>query len=138
LTIDSPGGDVAAALRLYRALRAHAAPVSAHAERADSAALLPLLAADLRTASQQARFLVHAAAYPDEYSVAGQTATAMRNSARHLDMADQQITNVITSRSRYRARRLRADMAAETALDSEQARLFGIVHRLIPAEKFHG
>jgi ATP-dependent protease ClpP protease subunit len=39
-TVNSPGGNISAALRLYWALRAHPAPVSAHAERVDSAAML--------------------------------------------------------------------------------------------------
>jgi ATP-dependent protease ClpP protease subunit len=133
LTLNSHGGEIAAALRLYRALRAHNPPVRAHAERADSAALLVLLAADHRSSSPQASFTLHVAAYPDEYSIGGrQTAAAMRNSAAALEHSDAEIRTIIATRSRYPTWQLDADMAAETVLDGEQARLFGIVHRLIP------
>jgi ATP-dependent protease ClpP protease subunit len=133
LTLYSPGGSVAAGMQLYRALRAHAAPVSAHAERADSAALLVFLAADLRTASRQTSFVIHGAAYPDEFSLARQTAAALRNSASGLEEADREVAMIIGTRTRYRNWQLDRDLAGERVLDGEEAQLFGLVHRLIPA-----
>jgi ATP-dependent protease ClpP protease subunit len=127
-TIDSPGGDPFEALRCYRALRAHRAPVHAHvASRCSSAAVLVLAAADERTASPIAWLQMHNAEYALP-RIGRHTAAVMRDGARDLDQVDEEMAAILALRcSRYPMYQLRNEMRDEVMLDAEQAWLRGLL-----------
>jgi ATP-dependent protease ClpP protease subunit len=129
LVLTSGGGDPLAAMACYDCLRAHAAPVTIHVPlRCSSAAVLLLLGADSRTASRDAKFLLHTA----EYAIARSgrnSAALLRDNAEALDLIDQDMAAIIGLRTRYPHWRLRADMAAETVLDAQSAWLLGLLTR---------
>lgn len=60
--IDSDGGQVAAAVKLYDTLRGRQAPVRARINKAHSAAMIPAMAADYREIRADATMLLHAPA----------------------------------------------------------------------------
>jgi ATP-dependent protease ClpP protease subunit len=128
LTITSAGGCPVAAMACYNLLRAHAAPVTIHVpERCSSAAVLLLLGADSRTASRNAKFLLHTAEYVIA-RVGRNTAALLRDNAQALDVIDQEMAAIIGLRAaRYAHWQLAADLAAETVLDAHQAWLRGLL-----------
>jgi ATP-dependent protease ClpP protease subunit len=127
LEIDSLGGDPASGLRAYHGLRGHAAPVHVHAvRRCSSAAILPLLGGDVRSAALSTKFLLHTA----EFAIARvgrNNAASLRQSAAALDMMDQDMAAIIGLRTRYPYWQLADDMESETILDAYQAHLFGLL-----------
>jgi ATP-dependent protease ClpP protease subunit len=126
--IDSPGGDPFEAMRCYRALRAHKAPVHCHvASRCSSAAILILAGGDRRTSSLIAWFQMHNAEYALP-RVGRHTAAVMRDGARDLDEVDEEMVAILALRcGRYPLWQLRNEMREEVMLDAEQAWLRGLL-----------
>jgi ATP-dependent protease ClpP protease subunit len=126
--IDSPGGDPLEAIRSYRLLREHKAPVHAHvASRCSSAAVLVLAAADERTASPIAWLQMHNAEYALP-RIGRHTAAVMRDGARDLNEVDEQMVSILALRcGRYPLYQLRNEMRDEAMLDAEQAWLRGLL-----------
>jgi ATP-dependent protease ClpP protease subunit len=126
--IDSPGGDPFEAMRCYRALRAHKAPVHCHvASHCSSAATLILAGGDRRTSSPIAWFLLHNAEYALPH-VGRHTAAVMRADAEGLDEVDEEMIAILSLRcGHYPVWQLRAEMRGEISLDANQARLRGLL-----------
>jgi ATP-dependent Clp protease protease subunit len=130
LSIESNGGNPIEALRLYNSLRGHPGPITCMTSRCcHSAAVIVFLAGDIRVASRNAEFLLHRVERPS--SSERPTATTLRAEASDLDQLDDQIIQLIGSRSQFYGWRLRADMDNETVLDAATAQLRGIVHEVI-------
>jgi ATP-dependent protease ClpP protease subunit len=126
LTITSPGGDPVAAARLYDVLRA-CPPVTVHVPvRCSSAALLCLMAGDVRRGSPAAQLMLHTVAYAVPRT-GRHTAEALRQSAADLAEIDAEMIMIISSRSRYPDWQLRNDMQEERTLDAAEAWRFGLL-----------
>jgi ATP-dependent protease ClpP protease subunit len=121
LAICSAGGDPHAALRAYDALRARPAPVTCHVSRqCSSAAIMLLLAGDVRRAAPQARFTLHNCAF-EIPRLGRHSAALLRDNAAALDEVDAEMAMIIAVRSRYALWQLRADMAEQVTLDAHTA-----------------
>ncbi len=121
-SINSPGGCPHEAVRLYRALRGHRAPVHCHvASRCSSAAVVVLAGGDQRTASTVAWFLLHTAEYALP-RIGRHTAAVMRHGAEDLDQVDDQMVAILALRcGHYPLWQLRNEMREEVMLDATQA-----------------
>jgi ATP-dependent protease ClpP protease subunit len=127
LTIRSGGGDPQSAMRAYDACRGHPARITCEvSSRCSSAALLVLVAGDVRMASRDARFTLHTCSF-EIPRLGRHSAALLRDNAEALDVIDQDMAAIIGLRTRYPHWKLRADMAAETTLDAHAAWRFGVL-----------
>jgi ATP-dependent protease ClpP protease subunit len=102
LMIDSDGGELESAIEIYAALRSRPAPVSCHvAQQCCSAAILPLLGGDVRTAERGATLLIHnVARHPGAQFAGRATAELLRSEAAELDELDRSMADIIEWRCR--------------------------------------
>jgi ATP-dependent protease ClpP protease subunit len=127
LAISSGGGDPESAFRAYDALRGRSSPITCDVStQCSSAAILLLLAGDIRLASANARFTLHTCAF-EIPRLGRHSAAVLRDNAEALDLIDQDMAAIIGLRTRYPHWKLRADMAAETTLDAHAAWRFGLL-----------
>lgn len=128
LVVDSLGGDVAAAVAIYRALREHPAKVITNVYRdCASAAVLPYLAGDIRNAHSAARFMLHAAAIPLQ-GKGRWTAARYELHAAAIRDADDAARAIILDRTGMPAAVLAAEMRTEADMPIQKAISNGIVH----------
>lgn len=100
VVVDSPGGDYAAGLAIYEALRAYSGPVTVHIYRAYSAATLIALGGDKRLISDGGSIMIHSPACAIDGKWQDMRSgmaflLALRDSAaaiyaRHLDMTQEE------------------------------------------------
>lgn len=130
LVCDSLGGDVAAAVAIYRALREHPGKVIANVYReCASAAVLPYLAGDIRNAQPGARFMLHRAAIALQGS-GRWTADRYQLHADAIRDADSAARSIILDRTGMHAAVLDAEMATEADMPIQKAVSNGIVHHV--------
>jgi ATP-dependent protease ClpP protease subunit len=129
LTISSGGGDPQSAMRAYDAMRGHhPAPITCQvSSQCSSAALLVLLAGDVRMASRNARFTLHTCAF-EIPRLGRHSAALLRDNAAALDAVDAEMGMIIGLRSRYPQWQLRKDMQEERTLDAAAAWRFGLIN----------
>ena len=133
--LDSPGGSLDEARRLYRLMRA--ASTRRHIEtrvvgECSSAAILILAAADYRTAAPTARFMIHSAATaggsPERWNARGH-----REQARWIEQANQALLDILAERLSAPRGWLQSWLESEaviSAIDAKQR--FLIVDEIIP------
>lgn len=135
LTINSTGGSVSEARRIYEGLRAHQGQISAQVgAECCSAAVLILLGADNRSANEKSRFLLHSVAWPAPIS-GRWTAAEHRRRARDLATLDEDLATVISSRTGQPHAWAKLAMAAETWLDAREAQRRNLVQSIRPHVK---
>ena len=128
VTVDSIGGDVEAAVDIYRALREHPGRVIANCYRdCQSAAVLPYLAGDIRNAAPTARFMLHAAAARLP-GVSRWTAQAHATAAAAIADADAAMRAIVLERTGMPRAVLEGELAHDHDLALQKAISVGIVH----------
>jgi len=131
LQIDSEGGDINAAWGVWRALGDHDQFVAANiAGCALSAAVIPLLAADTRTAEHDAQIMVH---QPYITTLHGQAfnADALRRVADDVANETRHMVRIIAARTGNDWDIVREWVERETKLDAAQALQLGFVHQVL-------
>lgn len=127
LMIDSNGGHVEAAHRLYTALRLHGAPTKAFVgEQCASSALLPLLGCKYRSAASYSKFLIHSAGF-GEPILGRKTAQTLRLTVDELAKYDAEISDIICTRSFYRSWEVADAMSGEYWLNASTALSKGLI-----------
>ncbi|WP_167364900.1 ATP-dependent Clp protease proteolytic subunit [Mesorhizobium qingshengii] len=127
LLIDSEGGDYAAAVRIYRAIRWHPGTKRAKlGKRCMSAGVLVAMACDHRVAPADCQFLMHLTADRPDHR---ERWTIYRHleAMRHLRNHDCEYLNVIADRSGADL----AELAIEAAKDEPQSLEWCLQHGLI-------
>jgi len=128
LSIDSPGGELAAGKRLYRAATAHNRLVMTHTSgQASSAAALVFLAGDVRSVDHDATIMVHRP-YVTELTKA--EADDLRSLADQLDGTAEEISAILAARSGIDLDIAREWVSAGTYFAAGQALSVGIVHQV--------
>ncbi|WP_189522819.1 ATP-dependent Clp protease proteolytic subunit [Mesorhizobium sp. M4B.F.Ca.ET.214.01.1.1] len=126
--IDSEGGDFDAAVRIFRAIRWHAATLKRArlGRRCMSAGVLVAMGCDVRIASPNTEFLLHLTADQPDHR---ERWTIYRHleSMRRLRWSDQQYLNVIADASGADL----AELAIEAAKDEPQPLAWCLAHGLI-------
>jgi ATP-dependent protease ClpP protease subunit len=132
LSIDSCGGDVAEAERIFSLLRALPCSVEAIVgARCESAAIDILLAADLRICRPCSRFLLHASAATMLDSDVRLTADRLEARAASLRRADAHIADILFLRTGHDRQWFVEGMSQDRELDAPEAVHCSLVHGIV-------
>jgi|GraSoiStandDraft_45_1057281.scaffolds.fasta_scaffold26444_2 ATP-dependent protease ClpP protease subunit len=131
LQIHSDGGDNNGGWNIHNALAAHDRFVVANvAGNALSAAVLPLLAADSRTAQHDAQLMVHSP-YITSLNSSAFKAGDLRRVARDLDNCVRRMAALIAARTNNDLDIVTEWIEAETRLNAAQALSTGFIHSIL-------
>jgi hypothetical protein len=150
LDISSPGGEVASAMRLYRALRATDFElVTRNVGEVASMGNLVFLAGDTRLALPETTFLLHPVTfkesgldleglsrYRERVERTGRQLSRLREldfGVARLEREESEIREIIEQRSKLSGTAIARLVRESKPLDPEFARSTGIVHGLLPA-----
>lgn len=131
IDLNSEGGEVREALRIYQLLRAHRGKTECVVKTVCmSAATAILVACDIRRAYSAARFLLHDARAPTDL-VAGATAASLRRIADGVEHATNDILAACAVRCHSSPGLLQSISAAGRELSAEEALGLGLVQQII-------
>lgn len=126
VAINSPGGDVAAAIAIYNALRQYKGSVTARVDGvAASAATLVMLAADEIVMAERSLLMVH-----DPWTISTGNAEAMRRTADALEVHATEMVAMYADRTGKTPAEVEALLAAETWMNAEEAVALGFADRV--------
>jgi len=129
--LDSPGGLVVPAQRIYNALRNHGAFVEVEVQdMCASAANQILLAGDLRTAWPQSRLLLHATSVSPAPSKR-LTAATHRYLAQHAEDTDRALVDLYVERTGKDRRRFEREFQNERDMSISTAISLGLIHAMV-------
>jgi ATP-dependent protease ClpP protease subunit len=130
VTLTSSGGDTEAADAIYAALRRTKARITVRVDMiCASAGIAILLAGDWREADPCSRFHLHdgaTALRPVRW-----TAAEHRSQAERIEAHDRKLIAFIAARTGARKEEIAMLMRTSKPLDVEQARVIGLIHRVI-------
>ena len=130
LRINCPGGDVFAAEAMCQAIRENGAKVTAHIEGlAASAATAIACACDEVLATPASKYMIH-----ETWTMALGNKRELRSMADVLDKADQSLIDAYARRTGNTPDQLQAWIEAETWFTAEEARRYGFVDTVKPAD----
>jgi ATP-dependent protease ClpP protease subunit len=128
LIIDSVGGNVDASISIYHRLKHFTGPVSAHVvRRCFSAGITVLCAANQRTASPHARFLLHETSH--EFS-GRMTASEIAKRLPDLRETDERIREIIGRATGCDPAWLAKEEGNEDELSAVEALHRGLIHEV--------
>lgn len=134
LIINSDGGKIAEADKIYGILRSLPLPISAEVKmKAWSAAVTILLAADFRWARTDASILIHRARTdPANWSPKGKLVTAsdLMEQARKLNNSDRAETDLLAFRTGYKRDWFDREQSTEEFLSDNDALCCGLLHAI--------
>lgn len=136
VTINSPGGDLPSAVRLYHLLRSHPAHVTAIADDVcSSSATVILMAGDFRQAWSDAKLLFHAPEINPVHSQASERWTLAKYNriAKRLAAAEKEIIEIYAERTGNREFFAR-EIKNEAHLPLAIAKAHGAIHCLVGEE----
>jgi ATP-dependent protease ClpP protease subunit len=131
--IDSIGGDYIEAMRIYAMLREHPARRKKAIISGDcqSAAIVPLLACDIRVAQQRATLLLHRASInPWENRGRRWTAEQLQEAAAQAEGVDDATADLLAERTGHDRNWFRKEMESERPLRLVDALRVGILHQI--------
>ena len=129
IVINSSGGNVTEAYRIYNFLRAMPVPLATVADKmCRSAALIVFLAADFRIAMPRAEFLLHQAHMSADDLPRRLNSRALRRYADDMKSADDRILDLLESRTGYRRRYFEGEMGDECIMSEAFVIESGLVH----------
>lgn len=135
--INSPGGYVREAEKIYSLLRSDGRFVRTIAgNTCASAAVLILAAGNFRQAKPTSRLLLHRAAI--SAGTGRWTADRHKASARALDDCDRKIVALLTERTRATPEQIRAEISSESPMSIAMARRWGLIDCLEGEELLMG
>lgn len=131
--INSPGGSLAAAERIYDAIRSHRGRVATKGlSLCCSAAIHVLLAGDVREARADCQFLLHDAEIrPEQAHSVRWTAKAHLMTAAAMERCDAAIARLYADRTGRTAEAFRIEMSDEQGIDAEAALGLRLIHRIL-------
>ena len=131
LYINSPGGDVFAAMAIYNLLAPMKEKITAHVLGwAASAASILALAGKKLLMGEATYLMIH-----DPWSIAMGTAKDFRKTADLLDQIGGNLADIYTARSIHTKDEILALMAEETWLDAQEAVDAGFADEIVQGEK---
>jgi len=130
--IDTPGGSLPEAFKIYRTLRAHQGRVSGHvAKKCCSAGVVILLACRHRTAAGGATLMIHGASLePRKKSPKRWTAAAYDQYRRRLERDDAEMAELIAKHTGARLSWIKTELATEDDLPIAEALKRGFIHEV--------
>jgi ATP-dependent protease ClpP protease subunit len=134
--IDSPGGSLVEAKRMYSALRRHGAEVTTiAADHCASAATLVLMAGSLRLAMPNSEIVLHGAEVSPQSEDCSPsmrwTASKYRKRSEMLKRADDEVVAIYASRTGRSPKLFEREMDTESRMPLGIARSFGFFHSLV-------
>ena len=128
LSINSPGGEIAAGNRLYRTLAAHDCLVMTHASvQASSAAAVVFMAGDVRSMDSDASLMVHR---PHISELDQAKSEDLRAMADQLDRTAKEMAAIVAARSGVDVDIVQEWVNAETYFGAGEALSVGMVHHI--------
>lgn len=132
LTIDSNGGLLNDAVKIFKNLRQHGAVIRTLAfANCCSAATIVFSAGDIRTASPETRFQLHRSAIaPSPHIAARGTAEEYRRLAASVEEADRLVLGILLDRTGASLDELRRELATEASMNAGDACRLGLAHEI--------
>lgn len=132
ILVDSRGGSVRDALDMYRAIRAHPAERKSATvlAKCQSAAILPLLAADHRSAKAHSSILIHRAAIEPRPGADRWTHDRHALAASLIRDADRDMVDIIVARTGADRDMVEVEMATEADMPPIKAVYMGLLHEV--------
>ncbi|WP_164757541.1 ATP-dependent Clp protease proteolytic subunit [Mesorhizobium sp. M7D.F.Ca.US.004.01.2.1] len=140
ITIDSAGGALDEAMKIYRALRAARGFVTTTAgSQCSSAASLILMGGDLRMAYAKSQILLHGVEIkgPPESERQRWTAEKYTKLAQYIERSDKEIVDIYAKRGFFGREWFERELKNENPLRIETAQACGIIHCLAGEESRH-
>lgn len=132
ISINSYGGGIYPAIDLHRGIRNHAGPSTAMVPpggRCHSAAVLVLVAADVRTAAPDAEFFIHSCGSYNQPSNNGRHTThSLAAASAEFAETDDEIAQLILPRTTFSRWEFYDALRDELWLSSEEAYSRGLIH----------
>lgn len=130
ISISSGGGDVIAAFSLFNELSGFEVPINTHNSGAvDSAAIMPFIAGQRRTASAASAFMFHQAAwtFPAKDNL---TRIVINDASRWLGLYEGMMADTVASRSNLTREQVLRMMREGESLSPQQALDVGLIHAI--------
>jgi len=133
LIVNSPGGDLRAARRIYGAVRRHKAKrkIAHGLHEVSSAAALVYTAGDVRRLEPGTRVLLHGAAAEPSRHAARWTRQTYEDHAATLAALDDVVATTLAERCGTSLAVIKAELATEKDMPLQKALSIGLVHEVV-------
>lgn len=132
LDIDSEGGIVFEAMKIYSALDSHMGPITARVEkRCHSAAGIVLMGATERVSGPRARYLVHSPGWlKGDHNFEYWNSVQLRKWADSLDVTDREVTEILIKGCGGNREKIEQLLAKGEYIGPWQAAEAGLIHKI--------
>lgn len=129
IRVNSPGGDLTAALTMANAVRAYRGDVTVHIEGMCASAATLLCCVAHTTCAEDALLMLHHPSFPD-----GGQAHELRAKADFLDQSSAAIVNMYATKTRRSTREIMNILdGGDRWFSADEAQAFGLVDEVTPA-----
>lgn len=128
--IETDGGEVDEAFRIFELLRAQPLPMAAISGKCHSAGMIILMGAALRLAKPNATFLLHPLSVSKDDLSPAMTIKSLRDEARRLEVKHNRNINLIADRTGFNRVWFCDEAETEQMMDVAAAIACGVVHAI--------